>query len=191
MSSRLRFVALVFVMAAIGLAIALISYRVDSLGVQLQESQADRKALHHQAEQLADQVRGLGEVPVVEPTSGTAGKTGPMGPAGPAGPRGPAGAPGADGKDGANGKTGATGADGSDGTSGNDGADGTQGEPGPAGPPGADGADGTNGADGANGKDGRSVESVSCDSGLGTFTFYFDDGTSQTVQCTPGTDPER
>lgn len=188
MRSRLSFIALCLAMAAIGLALALGFHRVEVLGFQLQESQADRKALHDQAEQLANQVRGLGEVPVVDPAPGAAGKTGPMGPAGPAGPRGPMGPPGVAGKDGANGKAGAAGTDGNDGTDGIDGAAGAQGEPGPAGPPGADGKDGTDGTDG---KDGRSVESVSCDSGLGTFTFYFSDGTSQTVQCTPGTDPER
>ena len=86
MSSRLRFIALVFVMAGIGLAIALIAHRVDTLGVQLKESQADRTSLRaevdeqeqaaqkylEQMEALAEQVERLGGEPVVDPADPTA-----------------------------------------------------------------------------------------------------------------------
>lgn len=85
------------------------------------------------------------------------------------------------------------------GTDGQDGTDGTDGAPGPG--PTADqiaaaveaycavgncrGDDGTDGTNGTDGKDGRSIESVQCDSGVGTFTFTYSDGTTQTVQCSP------
>ena len=86
MSSRLRFVALVFVMATIGLAIALISHRVDTLGAQLEESRTDRTSLRaelveqeeasekylEQMEALAGQVERLGGKPVVDPADPTA-----------------------------------------------------------------------------------------------------------------------
>lgn len=189
MSSRLKFVALVLAMAAIGLAIVLIANRVDTLAAQLEESRADGVALEADLNEqeaassaLAQQVRRLGGKPVVDPP-----KVDPLpGPAGSAGRDGPRGRPGEDGKDG---RPGADGEDGTDGTNGTDGEDGADGQPGPMGATGADGKDGANGADGADGtdgKDGRSVESVQCDNGLGTFTFTYSDGTSQTVQCTPG-----
>jgi hypothetical protein len=87
MTSRLlRFIALVFVMAAIGAAIALISHRVDTLAIQLDESRADRASLRvevneqnkaaakhlEQMEALAGQVEHLGGKPVVDPADPTA-----------------------------------------------------------------------------------------------------------------------
>lgn len=195
MRSRLSFIALVLVMAAIGLGIALTSYRVDSLGTQLEESQADRKQLHADLNEqeaassaLAEQVKRLGgkpvvDPPVVEPLPGAAGKDGSAGSPGAAGKDG---APGVDGKDGQPGKPGAAGADGEDGEDGQPGPAGAPGEPGADGADGKDGAPGADGADGTDGKDGRSIESVSCEGGLGTFTFTYSDGTTQTVQCTPG-----
>lgn len=191
MRSLLKFLALVAAMGLIGYGLFSLGHRVDTLGLQLEESRTDRASLRAElneqesaSQALAEQVKRLGGKPVVDPAK-VGHIPGPPGPAGPEGPRGPAG------------KDGADGADGEDGTAG---ADGAEGEPGPAGPPGppgpagsagadgADGADGTNGTDGADGEDGRSVESVSCDRGFGTFTFTYSDGSTQTVQCTPGAD---
>jgi hypothetical protein len=85
MRSRLSFIALVLVMAAIGLGIALTSYRVDSLATQLEESQADRAALHDELDEEAEdsaalwaQVKRLGGKPVVDPAGApTQGERGP------------------------------------------------------------------------------------------------------------------
>lgn len=96
----------------------------------------------------------------------------------------------------------ATGAAGAAGTNGQNGAAGAQG-PGPsdaqvaaavdsycgthgqcAGAPGADGTDGQNGT---NGKDGRGIAAVDCSALIptDTFTIHYDDGSTQTVTCTP------
>jgi hypothetical protein len=85
MSSRLRFVALVFVMAAIGLAIALNFQRIDTLGAQLEESRTDRTSLRAELNEqesasaaLAEQVKRLGGKPVVDPpATPTQGERGP------------------------------------------------------------------------------------------------------------------
>lgn len=186
MRSRLNLILPVLVMVAIGLALAFIAHRVDDLGEQLEQSQADRVDLHAKAEALEKQVRSLGGKPVTEVPPGPAGAAGATGPMGPAGLDGKDGSDGKDGKAGATGRTGAAGADGDDGATG---ATGAQGQPGPTGPPGPagadgkDGANGTNGTDGADGKDGRGVESVTCEGGSGRFTFAFTDGTTATVEC--------
>lgn len=88
-------------------------------------------------QQLADQVRKLGGVPVVQPEAG------------------PAGTPGAQGTPGAPGTPGATGRPGQAGASGQKGDTGATGPTGPSGPPGVPGAAGTNGSDGTNGADGQ------------------------------------
>lgn len=74
MRSRLSFIALVLAMAAIGLAIALVSHRVDTLGAQLEESRTDRTSLRSELNEqeaastaLAEQVKRLGGKPVVDP----------------------------------------------------------------------------------------------------------------------------
>ncbi|MEU0465009.1 hypothetical protein ABZ215_13480 [Amycolatopsis sp. NPDC006131] len=100
------------------------------------------------AQQLADQVRALGAVPVAQPASGPAGATGARGPAGPAGPPGQKGDKGDAGSAGAQGAAGADGKDGADGTDGKDGADGEDGVEGPAGPAGPQGPAGPPGAQG-------------------------------------------
>lgn len=74
MRSRLTFILLVAAMATIGLAIALTAHRVDSLGVQLEESKSDRASLKADlndqeaaSQALAEQVKRLGGKPVVDP----------------------------------------------------------------------------------------------------------------------------
>jgi len=107
------------------------------------------------------------------------GPTGPTGPSGAVGPSGPQGEPGLDGVDGANGVNGVDGQPGATGPAGPTGASG------PAGPSGADGAAGK---DGANGKDGRGIASFECDADQPiSITVRYDDGTSQTVECTTST----
>lgn len=160
MSSRLKFIALVFVMAAIGLGIALISHRVDTLAVQLEESRTDRTSLRAElneqeaaSQALAEQVKRLGGKPVVDPpATPTQGERGP-GPteaqvkaavadycAGdrckPTVSRSQVAAAVADYCagglcQGKDGTNGGPGADGTDGTSGTDGTDGADGAPGP------------------------------------------------------------
>ena len=196
MRTKIGFILLCAVMAMIGLATAVGLHRVDDMRDDLARANADRTSMRAELDQqqeastaLADQVRGLGEEPVVEPEAlPSAGSPGADGKDGIAGKNGEPGKDGLDGKPGPPGKTGPAGAEGAAG------ADGSDGEPGPAGPPGAkgdpgpagaDGKDGALGAAGANGKDGRSVDSVSCSGSLGTFTFTYSDGTTQTVQCTP------
>jgi hypothetical protein len=103
---------------------------------------------------------------------GAQGKTGPMGPMGPQGSPGPSGKPGVPGKPGASGRPGVAGADST--------------VPGPAGVAGSPGADSTvPGPPGETGAKGRGVESIECTGGSGEFVFHYDDGTSQTVSCSP------
>ena len=121
--------------------------------------QADDNA--RTAQTLADQVRSLGEQPLVLPPS--PGERGATGDTGPQGPQGPAGQPGRDGATPpclseppqCRGADGATGAAGQDGT------------------PGADGAPGQNGADGAPGKDGSDGQSPA------SWTWTDSDGRTQ------------
>lgn len=118
---------------------------------------------------LADQVRSLGQEPVVTPEqiSGPAGAAGEQGAAGPqglpglTGPAGPTGNPGATGPQGvpgvpgvpgvagAPGVDGTQGVAGTDGTNGTNGATGPQGDTGPAGPTGPQGDRGEQGAQGS------------------------------------------
>lgn len=88
------------------------------------------------ARALADQVRRLGQQPVVTPPPVPPGTPGRDGATGPMGPVGPSGAPGPTGPSGPPGPSGAPGRDGKDGTDGTDGASGPSGPPGPTGAPG-------------------------------------------------------
>lgn len=215
MSSRLRFIALVFVMAAIGLAIALTFHRVDTLAVQLEESRADRASLHgdlvkqeEASAALAEQVKRLGGKPVVDPTA-----TNVPGPPGPAPTATQVDAAVADYCAGdrckpvvsraqvskavadycANGRCRGKDAFSVDGKDGDDGTDGKDGEPGPE--PTAEQigqavadycADSRCAAkDGTDGKDGTSITEIACDRGTGSFVFTFSDGSTRTVECSP------
>lgn len=95
------------------------------------------------AQRLADQVRQLGQQPVVEPPQrGEPGPRGDQGPAGPKGDTGSAGEPGPSGVPGLPGSNGSPGSPGVDGKPGEAGPAGAQGEPGPAGPSGQPGKTG-------------------------------------------------
>lgn len=145
------------------------------------------------ADLLAQQVRSLGETPIVQPSTpavkgepksryvpvpGPAGKDGANGLPGKSLPGLP-GAPGQSvvGPPGATGKDGATGPAGPTGSAGKDGKDGG---------PGADGAPGSNGADG------RGVTSLACSGAVApiTFTVTFSDGSSQDFSCGSAVEPE-
>lgn len=98
------------------------------------------------ASALEDQVRSLGEQPVVDAPA--VGPPGPRGEAGPRGPMGPRGLPGADGDDGIDGERGPAGERGPRGETGPSGPAGEQGPPGPPGPAGPSGPRGPEGPPG-------------------------------------------
>lgn len=142
---------------------------------------------------LYEQLRSVGEDPVVEPGK-ESGNTTP----GPSGPTGPQGVPGDDGRTptadevlaaitaycaSVNGCRGAAGADGTDGES----VVGPAGPAGPQGEPGTNGTNGTNGLDGMNGISVTSVECVLLDDLSTAFRFYFSDGEARDVRgaCLP------
>lgn len=143
---------------------------------QLDEERAKVDALY-------EQLRSIGEDPVVEPGKGDSTPAEP----GATGPTGPQGVPGRDGSapsaaevlDAIAAYCAAN--NGCRGVPGLDGKNGTNGESivGPAGQDGKDGANGTNGLDGVNGMNGVSVMSVSCvlaDDLSTAFRFTFSDG---------------
>lgn len=152
----------VFLLCAAAVAWVLVSQH-DKINDLSAQASANTTA----AQQLAEQVKTLGAVPVATPAAGPAGAAGATGPAGVAGatgqqgPPGPAGPPGGTGPPGATGATGAAGTRGDTGTPGKDGAtgaagqDGAAGTAGPAGPAGPQGATGPAGAPGADGQDGQ------------------------------------
>ena len=192
MRSRVFYFILALGMAAIGLIAALALDGVREMAADLEQTKSDNAKINAElVDQKEDsialgaQVKRLGGKPVVDPPAAES-LPGEDGKDGSAGRQGTAGKDGADGADGQPGKPGAAGTDGKDGEDGQPGPAGAPGEAGADGADGKDGADGTNGTDGTHGKDGRSVESISCEGGLGTFTFTYSDGTTQTVQCTPG-----
>jgi hypothetical protein len=185
-----------------------------TLGVtaeRLDQAQAERQQLVRTAESnaeaaeaLAQQVRQLGEKPVVEPTAmpepipgppgaqgpqglqGPPGDVGPIGDRGPRGfmgligPRGPAGEMGPQGEPGAPGETGAPGAPGPKG------GQGDTGPQGPAGPPGPAGLPGERGPAGSQGPPGQSAYPF-------TFTFTVQQNLAQsttyTVECRAAGEP--
>jgi hypothetical protein len=142
------------------------------------------------ADALAQQVRGLGEVPVVTPPSapaaaaspstrfvpvpGTPGNPGPVGAPGSPGAPGTPGTPGEAGEKGGVGAGGSTGSTGQPGEPGADGKDGSDGKDGAQGPAGADGENGTNGADG------RGIRTVACQDD-GTWLITYTDDTTETA----------
>lgn len=112
------------------------------------------------------------------PVPGVPGVPGSPGPSGKPGKTGPSGKPGTPGKTGPSGRAG------------EDGADSTVAGPsGAAGSPGADstvaGPKGDTGEKGDKGDSAPRVSSIECTGGTGTFVFHYDDGTSQTVTCSP------
>lgn len=131
---RLR-VALIYwtCFAALVGALTWVGVTVADLRSDLDKAQRDRSA-------LVNQVKDLGEVPVVS---------------GPAGHNGDNGRDGADGKDGTQGPSGYNGRDGAPGATGEPGTDGKQGEKGKDGDKGETGAQGATGPQGPQGPQGE------------------------------------
>lgn len=161
-----------------------------ALAVQTQRQAEIAADTASDAERLADQIRELGEKPVVDPgpwpvVPGPAGASGPPGPpgrAGDQGDRGPVGDRGPAGPQGERGAVGATGDRGPRGLPGEQGIPGPQGErgeTGPAGPAGPAGERGPQGEPGPAGADG--VDAVPF---TFTFTVQVNPAQSQTYRCT-------
>lgn len=147
----------------------------DRLVEQDRQSIADRARLHDQVTDveatnaaLAEQVRALGAVPVVETDAAGASTLVPL--------RGPQGAPGVTGPRGRPGRPGV----GTPGQVGSPGARGNDGQPGPAGKDGANGKDGQPGKDGRDGVDGRGIASMDCDAAA-NWQITYTDGATQTI----------
>jgi hypothetical protein len=170
-----KWVAIVVTFAVIGVTLAVLAGKQADVGAQQSAERARRVALELDlAEQkaktqaLAEQIRALGEKPVVSPGSPPEVITIP-------GITGPRGAPGADGRDGARGPRGFTGLDGPAGPSGAAGTDGAPGADGVDGEPGAVGQAGPEGPQGPAGEPGKDGASAY------PFTFVF------TVETSPVT----
>lgn len=166
------------------------------------ESIADRKALRGRLDQdeaaieaLTEQLRLLGEKPVVSPEDVPDGADVVVIP-GPQGPRGYScveelGYPRCRGDEGASGIDGAPGRDGTDGLDGANGATGPMGPPGPAGPQGEPGAPGKDGRDGVDGRDGTAQPGTySCPEGEHMTGFGVAEGGAVTVYCAPAVGPQ-
>lgn len=135
-------------------------------------------------EALEQQIRSLGEKPVLDPDDVPTDSSVVVVP-GPKGERGEScieevGYPRC---------RGASGSDGSSGSNGSDGATGPQGPAGPEGPAGANGKDGAPGADGADGRDGKDGTAVPgsylCGDGEVQRGFVIAEDGSVTYECTP------
>ena len=143
-------------------AIAWVGVTVADLRKDLNQAQEDRAA-------LVEQVRGLGEVPVVK---GPAGHNGTNGRDGVDGDKGPSGAAGRDGLPGEAGKPGERGPDGKEGKKGDKGETGDKGEKGEKGDKGDTGATGATGATGPQGPPGPQGEiGYTCPSGYSMQTL--------------------
>ena len=168
-------VAVVVLLALVWLAGRVASLDEENRGFEKRDEQslADRRALAERLDReeaamqaLAEQLRQLGEKPVVEPSDPPEpGQIVPI-----PGPRGLScieeiGYPRCRGDQG---RAGAGGADGNDGTPGADGKDGVDGK---------DGAPGADGRDGVDGKDGRGIEDAKCGDD-GRWTLWWTDGTT-------------
>jgi hypothetical protein len=118
-----------------------VNSEVDTLRADVASARADATA-------LADQVRSLGQRPVVEPVPGAPGMQGERGPAGSPGMNGTPGAAGPEGARGIDGKPGPTGPEGPRGPEGAQGPEGPRGPAGERGEPGERGPIGETGAGG-------------------------------------------
>lgn len=177
-----KWVIVVVGFALIGVMLAVLTGRQADNAVTLADVQARRTVLEaalveqqQTSQALADQVRQLGERPVVSPGEPPEvvtipGVTGPQGANGPVGVRGERGRAGKRGPRGFTGLDGPVGATGPAGDAGAQGATGPQGPAGAQGPAGEPGKDGKDGADGPACPDGyhpehRTVQSTEQPSG--------------------------
>lgn len=154
--------------------------RGDTNAAAAQETRESLTEANDRVDALGQQVRDLGEDPVV-PTSPVNSPTILPGPRGEQGLRGLLGLPGVPGAAGRDGATGATGATGETGAAGSTGAQGATGATGPQGPAGPAGERGPAGADGA---PGRGISDVQCSDGRWIVT-YTDGTTSDAGDCQP------
>ena len=159
-------------LGAIAILVAWGTFTLLGLVASSRDDRAERADLQRQVAQLqagttllADQIKSLGETPVVTPQKPLPNVNvryipvpGPRGPVGPVGPVGVAG------------KT----------VVGAPGSAGGEGPAGPAGPAGKDGSNGADGSPGAPGQDGRGIQSITCDSS-GVWQITYTDGTTQSV----------
>lgn len=126
--------------------------KITALGGQVNTLAGQQAKAAQDAQQLAEQIRGMGGTPVVEPPQvvqpGPAGLPGVAGQNGSPGLKGDQGDPGPTGPAGKTGPTGPSGPAGDNGQPGVDGNDGAPGAAGAAGQPGAKGDPGQNGTDG-------------------------------------------
>ena len=183
-----RFTGLALLAAVLGfgfyLATANASAREDRMNLitQLDEERAKVDALY-------EQLRSVGEDPVVKPGTPSPSSPGPSGPTGPQGVPGDDGAPCAGGQPGQSGSPGPAGADGEDGQPGESvvGPQGPAGPPGPAGPAGPPGPQGEQGVPGMNGIGITGVSCVLLDDLSTAFRFTFSDASFVDVPgpCTP------
>lgn len=163
------------------------------------ESLSDRRALRERLDKdeaaiqaLNEQLRQLGEKPVVQPEDVPQGTDVVVIP-GPKGDRGPScieelGYPRCRGDEGASGSDGRPGMPGRDGANG---ADGEDGAPGPRGEPGAPGRDGRDGVDGVDGRDGTARPGTySCPEGEHMTGFDVAEDGAVTVYCAPAVGPQ-
>lgn len=186
---------------AVGMAvIALVVYLLVTVLSMTREDEGDAAdradlrtevtAQQKRADLLDQQVRELGETPIVEPSENSALESRYVPVPGAAGPAGPPGADGAAGQSlpglpGAPGRT----VVGPPGTTGPAGA---EGEAGATGTSGKDGKDGAVGDPGANGQDGRGISSLACAGAVApiTFTVTYTDGSTQEFSCGSPPEPE-
>lgn len=172
--ARLTGLALLAAVLGFGfyLAAANASAREDrtNLITQLDEERAKVDALY-------EQLRSIGEDPVVKPGASSPSAPGTTGATGPQGVPGDDGLPGANGQPGPAGAPGPAGQPGADGEPGADGADGQPGESivGPQGPAGPVGPQGEQGIPGANGVSVTGVSCVRLDDLSTAFRFTFSD----------------
>lgn len=162
--SKLRWFAVVVFMVALSLGVAMALNAATETTNKLNSSIADSTSLRAELKQqqaatqaLADQVKSLGQTPIVTPSTPPPVNIRYVPIPGPAGPAGPMAPPAKDGKNGAPGAPGANST--------------------VPGPPGKDST--VPGPAGTNGKDAPTVTDVKCDGTTGVFTFS--DGSTKTA----------
>lgn len=195
MKKVLKIIGIILLALAVAWTMATLLNTLD----EVESSRVDRAELHERldrqrstADALADQIRGLGHDPVLDPGVTPEERFTPV--------------PGKDGQDGKDGRPGTDGSDGRDGADSNvpgpkgdsiRGRDGSPGESiagprgpagesirGPAGPAGRDGKDGADSTvPGPEGPSGRGIEAMTCVGPRTTFTITRTDGTTSEVQC--------
>lgn len=187
---RIRWAAIGLGFAILGVLLAFVldqqrdtSNAIDTERVRRERVEQQLSEQLTASEALAEQVRSLGERPVVEPSDVPTGEVVVIN-----------GTDGQDGQPGQDGRPGTKGDPGTDGADGRPGADGADGEPGPPGPPGPKGDAGEKGDPGAKGDPGTVTPGTySCPDGQYVTTVTVADNGSMTLVCQtpphPGNNP--